>query len=179
MPKRSSMPLTFGILMALTCEATLAASPGIRSVDWGNFHYNKSPATLVAPHDQPIVLRNGRSRASAPGDFEISHLASVRYDDFLGDGRTEAAVEVVTPVAAHRGEEDNIYVFEWRGGRPHQIFFHMYESGARIQVEGRSLVILERDGSPPDRIHQSEAILCWRGGAFRTVFSGHIPATRP
>ncbi len=161
---------TFSTLMALVTGLTLAslsgaqaAPSGLHAVDWRNFAYPLNPKSLhydsSAGPGQKIMLHNGQSHPTGPSDFEISRLESVHYADFRGDGGTEAAVEVVTPVAAARGEEDAIYVFAWQKKRPRLVFSALYDGGARVEVEGRALIIRRRE--------YTRTVLRWRRGTFR------------
>jgi hypothetical protein len=107
----------------------------IRQIDFRNFTYELG--------ETRIRLRNGKYTRPKHSTDSImgSSLVSVVYVDFDGDGNEEAAIDVGSFIDGTMGSMEDYFVFTYKDGAPRQIFHESKEKGARMVLQGRSLII--------------------------------------
>jgi hypothetical protein len=111
---------------------------GIRSVDLYNFTY------LSESWGDNISLSRGEYKKKDPGSESLytrSKLVSLKYFDFNNDAKEDAAVAIRTLVNGSMQVAMDYYVFEYRSGRPQQIFHKWQEGPEGLCVNGNNLVI--------------------------------------
>lgn len=128
------------LLMLPTVSVFSQRGSGIRSADFTNFTFHLGDERGFG--DESVTLRNGKfeSPDNSPGGIVGGKLVTVRYADFDGDSREEAAVEVNVGVNGSAGSLEHYFVFVYRDGAPRQIFHESREGGRKMTVIGRSLV---------------------------------------